>query len=175
MWKYGQLSFSRYTQILMAFGVLLGVSLSGALPEVYYRSIYSLQILMFLSSRITQILENYRNKSTGTLSPITLALGWIGNLVRLTTLIIDLGFSDMQIICFNITYFTFNFTPFLQYFMYYGNEIPKKDSGKAKEKMEKKEEVVSVKKSKKKEEPETEGNSSDEVVMKRKKAKRRET
>jgi large-conductance mechanosensitive channel len=169
------MSSSSFAQTLALFGVVLGVGLSGALPSFVNRIIFSLQMFFFLSSRFTQIMANYKEKSTGALSPITLALGWSGNLVRLTTLIIDLGFQDLQIIGFNFLYFVFNFVPFAQYFVYYGNDVTKSVSKKEGTEEPKEEKVVSLKKTKKKEDTNETTTPTEQVVTRRKKAKRRET
>ena len=142
----------------------------GTLPSIVYRSIYSMQIFFFLSSRVQQIITNYRNKSTGALSPITMFLGWAGNLARLFTLLVDLGFEDLQIILSYFVFFVCNFTPFMQYFIYMGQKVeqtPKKE----------KDEVVKIKKKEKKgdrEEKEAEEEKPETVVTRRKKTKKRD-
>jgi mannose-P-dolichol utilization defect protein 1 len=172
MWKYGAIKFSSFVQCLIGFGFFLGVTLPGNLPAIVYRSIYSMQIFFFSSSRIQQILTNYKNKSTGALSPITMFLGWAGNLARLFTLIVDIGFGDLQIILSYFVFFALNFTPFMQYCFYMNNQVeekPEKKKGTSEEKTEK-EKIVTVKKSKRKEEE----PKKEQVVVRRKKAKKRE-
>lgn len=174
-------------QCIFGFALVYAITLPGTLPPIVYRSIYSMQIFFFLSSRINQILINYKNKSTGALSPITIMLSWSGNLARLFTLLVDLGFEDPQIIYSSLTFFVFNFTPFVQYLIYRGNtpaaddkaeekrtETEKKEKEKEKEKEEKSDEVVSLKKTKRREEQAKEEEASEQVVTRRKKAKRRE-
>lgn len=140
-----------------------------------------MQIFFFLSSRLNQIITNYKNKSTGVLSPITIMLGWSGNLARLFTLLVDLGFEDPQIIVSNFIFFVFNFTPFVQYLIYKGQKPIEtgKDQEKSATKEEKEEnpeseKVVSLKKTKRKEEQTKSEETSDQVVTRRKKTKKRE-
>lgn len=122
-----------------------------------------------------QIMINFKNKSTGALSPITMFLSWAGNLARLFTLMVDLGTGDLQIIFFSLIFFVFNFTPFMQYLIYMNNSQKKKEKKEKEETEDKKvPEVVTLKKNKRKEEIKKD-EKPEQVVVRRKKAKKRET
>ena len=170
------MKFSTFLKCLACFGMLLAVTLPGTLPPIVYRAIYSLQIIFFLSSRVQQIMINFKNKSTGNLSPITMFLGWAGNLARLFTLMVDLGTEDLQIIFFSLIFFVFNFTPFVQYIIYLKNTgTDLKKSKEEKKEEQKPAEVVTLKKNKKKEETLQKESKPEQVVLRRKKTKKRES
>ena len=162
MYQYKQFSLRNLILSLLGFGMMLAVAMPGTLPAYVYRFIFSFQMIFFLTARIEQIRINFKNQSTGALSPITLLLSWGGNLARLFTILVDLGFSDMQIILFNLIYFTFNFIPFGQWVLYRNNQPPKKEN----------KEVVSVRKNKSNINKEEEKNES--VVKTRKRTAKRE-
>lgn len=168
MFQFKQMSFNNLLMTLIGFGALFAFTMPGTLPTLFYTMIYSLQMLFFLTARIQQIKINYQNKSTGVLSPITLCLSWAGNLARLFTVIVDLGFSDMQVVLFTLTYLIFNFLPFAQYLLYMNS--PKSENNS--KKVENSNEIVSKRKIKtvqsKKE------SLSDSVVTKRKRSAKRD-
>lgn len=171
MFYFKQIKLSTLMSISFGFGLFLAISLPGLLPSIFYRILFSVQMVFFLSSRFKQISLNFQNKSTGTLSPITLLLSWGGNLARLITLIVDLGFSDLQIIIFNIGYFLCNLIPFAQWIIYYKNK-PLTSTKKNTEPTREKESVVKLRKNKKTKENQSTGKS-EEVVQTRKKSRKR--
>lgn len=78
-------------QLPTAIGVIaseLGlfyVMCNGVVPRRMHESLLSGQILLNISSRVPQILLNYRNGSTGQLSFLTFFLAWGGGIARVLT------------------------------------------------------------------------------------------
>ncbi|EPY26482.1 mannose-P-dolichol utilization defect 1 [Angomonas deanei] len=62
---------------------------TGALPTSVHKALLSSQILLNISSRVPQILMNYRNKSTGALSFLTFFLAFGGGVARVMTTAIN--------------------------------------------------------------------------------------
>lgn len=58
---------------------------TGFLPRAVHESLLSAQILLNISSRVPQIMLNYRNKSTGQLSFVTCFLAFGGGVARILT------------------------------------------------------------------------------------------
>ena len=177
MANYGELALSSLLKTIVVFGLLFAVTMPGTLPAWVYSTIMSLQMLFFLYARIGQITINYKAKSTGMLSPITLVLSWLGNLARLITLVVDLGFSNYRVIGFNMIYFVFNLTPFLQYLQYMNTSSPSGENKKTEstsvqsEDDQTDESVVTLRKNKATKDAVKE---PEELVRTRKKTKRRE-
>lgn len=188
---YGAMTFKKYLTTCVFFSVFLAVTIPGKLPEAIYRLIFISQMFFFFSARGTQIMLNFKEKSTGSLSIITCFLNWAGNLARLFTLIVDIGFGDLQVLGTHAMFFMFNIVPFSQiiwYGGYLGNKVVKKEKKENKKKesekeseseAEEEEEVVVRKRKvkhveKKEAEQLSETTVEEEVVKRRKKTRKRE-
>ena len=68
------------------------------LPNEYQYILPLSSLPLLFSSRIPQIAENYKNKSTGTLSSITLLLIVAGSLARILTTVNDKAGVDMAVL-----------------------------------------------------------------------------
>lgn len=190
------MTFNKFVTTCASFAVFFAVTTPGKLPEAVYRLIFISQMFFFLSARGTQILMNYRNQSTGSLSIITCFLNWAGNLARLFTLIVDIGFGDLQVLSTHLMFFTFNIIPFLQIVWYNfivkkkkeddgkkelvekrkkgGDKKEKEDVSKEEKTEEGKDEVVTKRKKKVGDNVSTEKSEGSEVVKRRKKTRKRE-
>ncbi|RNC40178.1 putative SNF2 DNA repair protein [Trypanosoma cruzi] len=58
---------------------------SGFLPRIFHELLLGLQIFLGMSSRVPQIIMNYRNQSTGHVSFLTYYLAMVGGIARLLT------------------------------------------------------------------------------------------
>jgi len=111
-----------YTAI---YSILLAFILSPVVPA---NVLWFLQICVtpiIVVARLIQIIENYRNGSTGQLSAITLFLLFAGSLARIFTSIQETG--DMTVVIVYITATSCNAILTLQ-MLYYWNAIPNKKS-----------------------------------------------
>lgn len=106
---------------LMAYQVTL-----MHLPQILSRKL-SLRLLatlkalnmgIMLLSKTPQILMNYRNESTGELSPSTVAVGCLGSVVRFYTLAKSVNGADTLMVANQGTSLALNSTILLQIFMY---------------------------------------------------------
>ncbi|KAG8342377.1 putative PQ loop repeat [Trypanosoma vivax] len=71
---------------LVAVGFVGSLFLSiGLVPYYVHRELLRIQIFFALSSRVPQIIMNYRNRSTGQLSGLTFFLAMAGGISRLLT------------------------------------------------------------------------------------------
>ncbi|RNF06579.1 putative SNF2 DNA repair protein [Trypanosoma conorhini] len=82
---YLQHTMSRALLVFTLEAVSLVAMSSGFLPRVFHEWLFSIQILFGISSRVPQILMNYRNQSTGHLSFLTFWLAMCGGISRLLT------------------------------------------------------------------------------------------
>ena len=81
--------------------------------------------MLVSSARIAQIYEIWRNKSTGSLSIITCALVFIGNLARLYTIIIEAD-NDWLFKASVILASILNGFIVFQFILYWNNTLEKK-------------------------------------------------
>ncbi|XP_055345994.1 mannose-P-dolichol utilization defect 1 protein-like [Paramacrobiotus metropolitanus] len=77
-----------YTVIQISITALL---LSGLVPEKLLKVMQSFQIVLVLMSKLLQIVENQKNKSTGQLSAVTVFLLFAGSVARVFTSIQETG------------------------------------------------------------------------------------
>lgn len=95
------------------FFLLLGSALLLLLPQCPMALLTTLNLAgtpIMLSSRVPQLHMNWRNKSTGQLAPITLALQLLGNIARLFTTLVQVRdpvvlFGFLSATCLNGTLF----------------------------------------------------------------------
>lgn len=95
----------QYTKPSPSIGTMIGVStcLSGAIaamfivPQEYLFVLPLLNLPLTLASRVPQIITNFKLKSTGQLSLITLTLNFGGSLARVFTTITQVGW-DMNLL-----------------------------------------------------------------------------
>ena len=59
------------------------------MPEQFWQLVSSSNIGFFLMARVPIIYNNFCNKSTGVLALITFALGWLGALARVATVLFE--------------------------------------------------------------------------------------
>lgn len=125
MFRYRHISLSALGRILCGLGAFLGLALWGALPAEAWRALYSLQVFAALGARGKQIAANFKRKSTGVLSPVTLSLSSLGALARVATFLLDFGWEKPRIVAFNALCFSLNFAILLQIFIYKAETGPK--------------------------------------------------
>ncbi|RNE97609.1 putative SNF2 DNA repair protein [Trypanosoma rangeli] len=82
---YLQRSMTRALLVFTLEATSLVVMSCGYLPRTFHEWLLSIQILFGISSRVPQILMNYRNQSTGHLSFLTFWLAMAGGVSRLLT------------------------------------------------------------------------------------------
>lgn len=66
---------------------LVFLLLDWGIPESFWKFLMNIQLFILTYSRLPQIMENFRNKSTGELSLLTFFLNCAGNLARLFTFV----------------------------------------------------------------------------------------
>ncbi|EKG01430.1 hypothetical protein TCSYLVIO_007573 [Trypanosoma cruzi] len=82
---YLQRSMSWALLVFIFEAVALVVMSSGFLPRIFHEWLLGLQIFLGMSSRVPQIMMNYRNQSTGHVSFLTYYLAMVGGIARLLT------------------------------------------------------------------------------------------
>nr|AGN32872.1 hypothetical protein [Trypanosoma rangeli] len=82
---YLQHSMTRALLVFTLEATSLVVMSYGYLPRIFHEWLLSIQIFFGISSRVPQILMNYRNQSTGHLSFLTFWLAALGGVSRLLT------------------------------------------------------------------------------------------
>jgi len=88
-------------------------------PVALWKLLMNIQIIMVAYSRMPQILENFRNKTTGELSSIMFILNTLGNLARLFTFVKET--NDVLNMCTSGLSAVLNFTIFVQILFYWKN------------------------------------------------------
>lgn len=97
---------------------------SGLVPLNILAILQSLNIPMVVVAKAIQALENFRNKSTGQLSPITVFMQYAGCAARIFTSVQETG--DKLLITTYIVATIMNGVIFGQILMYWGQKMPKK-------------------------------------------------
>lgn len=99
------------------FSSLLYLYLDTLVPVLLWKSLMNIQILMVAYSRLPQIVENFRTKSTGELSSLMFILNTLGNTARLFTFIKET--NDVLNMCTSALSAVLNFTIFVQVLYYW--------------------------------------------------------
>ena len=85
IYSYQRRSSTR-TAVLFAFlAGWVGLFASGAMQPSHLSSLYDLNNLILIASRLPQIFQSFQNKSTGQLSVITYGLNTVGAAARIFT------------------------------------------------------------------------------------------
>merc|ERR1712060_413026 len=71
--------------IFALVGGILAMMADGIVPLVILATLQSMQVVISIASRLPQIIQNFKNGSTGQLSSITLFLFFAGSLARVFT------------------------------------------------------------------------------------------
>jgi mannose-P-dolichol utilization defect 1 len=119
LWKYNSSSSTKSNiilsvSILIVFGILLTDII---VPSVMWNIFMDLQILLVAYSRMPQIIENFKNSSTGELSSLMFLLNACGNVARTFTFIKET--QDMYNMFTSGLSALLNFTIFLQVVYYW--------------------------------------------------------
>lgn len=104
---------------LSILGPLTYLFLDFMVPIGLWKLLMNIQIIMVAYSRMPQIVENFRNKTTGELSSIMFILNTLGNLARLFTFVKET--SDVLNMCTSGLSAVLNFTIFVQVLYYWKN------------------------------------------------------
>ena len=147
-WKYDTYQSSDKNN--MSFSLLLVsflfLSYKGLFDDNIWKIIGSASTVLSMGSRVTQIIESYKSKSTGPLSTITYGLNMLGNSARIFTTLKET--KDLIIAGGFVISFILNLIIFLQIIYYNKNnkdikkeevEEPKEEKDEKKEEKEKKE------------------------------------
>lgn len=113
----------RAVAVAAVYGCVVALLLSSLAPLKMLMTLQVAAIPILNFARIPQILLNYRRKSTGELSPVTLGLQVIGNIARVFTTLASVG--DMLMLLAVLVSTTFNSALVGQYW-YYNHFRPKK-------------------------------------------------
>ena len=121
IWTYDE-GYSVFEKVIV-FTIGIGVStylyLDYNVPDHIWGLMNNIGIGAFVYSRIPQIIENFRSKSTGTLSIITFGMTFLGAAARLFTVMMESG--DTFLLVQTGLGFVFNFIISFQIILYWGN------------------------------------------------------
>lgn len=85
LYKYQGRSFGRKLCVMCIFGLWFAAAQGGYLTASVLDALFDVNSLVLLVSRIPQIAQNYRSKSTGQLSFLTYCMNFMGTLARVFT------------------------------------------------------------------------------------------
>jgi mannose-P-dolichol utilization defect protein 1 len=91
VWMYSTPKVPHSTKSMVCSFIVGLAVMSYSVPDSHQYLLPLMNIPFLLSSRIPQIMENFKNGSTGTLSPIPLSLVVLGALARIFTTIQSIG------------------------------------------------------------------------------------
>ena len=148
-WKYD--TYQESDKYNMSFSLLISSFLflcyKGFFNEQIWKIVGSASTILSMGSRITQIIESYKSKSTGPLSTITYGLNMLGNCARIFTSLKET--QDLIMVGGFVVSFILNLIIFLQ-IIYYNKKEKDSKKEELKEKKEQKDEEVKEKESNKK-------------------------
>ena len=147
-WKYD--TYQESDKYNMSFSLLLSSFLflcyKGFFDENIWKIIGSASTILSMGSRITQIMESYKSKSTGPLSTITYGLNMLGNCARIFTSLKET--KDLIMVGGFVVSFVLNLIIFLQ-IIHYNKKGKDSKKEELKEPNEKKSEETTGKESNK--------------------------
>lgn len=85
MYRYQRRSIFRYFILFSLLLAWIGLYTGGYISDLYLESLFDINSLVLLASRVPQILQNYATGSTGQLSVITYFLNFAGSAARILT------------------------------------------------------------------------------------------
>lgn len=85
LYKYQARSIGRKLVVIAIFGTWFAAAHAGYLTTSVLDALFDLNSLILLVSRIPQISQNYRSKSTGQLSFLTYMMNFMGTMARVFT------------------------------------------------------------------------------------------
>jgi len=90
-WSYSQKGVAFFEKLifLTLFNGLIYICLNGLLSEQYWEVIGSSSIPLLTVSRISQIYNSFKTKSTGSLAMFTFVLSFLGNVARVFTTVTE--------------------------------------------------------------------------------------
>ena len=116
VWKYNN---TPYQQRLMVFVSMIGfILVVNLLPQQLWSILIITSSFSTMSSRVTQIVTNYKHGNTGVLSIITVFMQVFGTMIRVFTTLTEVG--DVAILITFIMTFMLNSIVFIQ-IIYYWN------------------------------------------------------
>ena len=95
IYKYQKRSLGRRVVVLVGLVSWLAAAQGGHLTAELLSKLFDLNSIILLISRIPQIAQNYRSKSTGQLSFITYLMNFLGTVARVFTTLQEQGGAAM--------------------------------------------------------------------------------
>ncbi|KAI8108232.1 hypothetical protein M9434_006261 [Picochlorum sp. BPE23] len=95
IYKYQKRSLGRRVVVLVGLMTWLAAAQGGHLTAELLNKLFDLNSIILLVSRIPQITQNYRSKSTGQLSFITYLMNFLGTMARVFTTLQEQGGAAM--------------------------------------------------------------------------------
>jgi len=121
IWKFSTPAVSMGERgIVVAVAAIYLVTVSFFLTEELYYLLMSINVPILLYSRGSQILETYRCQHTGAQSIITTTMNLVGGLIRILTLIHEVGWDLAVLVPFGLSV-SLNIVCFSQHFYYRSN------------------------------------------------------
>jgi len=114
---FGNLSWATVLAALFSLAAFLAAILN--VPAASAHLLVAFAATVILGSRLPQIWANFKNKSTGVLSPVTVTLQIVGISVRLVTIVVET--QDAAKIAMGFMGLVLNSTIMLQLYMYRDN------------------------------------------------------
>jgi len=85
VYKYQNVGFVRQSMVVGPFLAAFGAAVTGRLDKAWIETMFDAVAVMVLAARLPQILVNFKYKSTGQLSLVTVGLTFLGGVARIFT------------------------------------------------------------------------------------------